>query len=119
MKKTGNILFVLKVLVFTYVISFLLLLIFAAIVFKMECGDNVISWGIAVIYFLSAFFGGMIAGKMKKSRRLIWGLIIGTAYVAVLVIVSLIMGNVVDGQTNIAIALGISIIGGILGGMFS
>lgn len=119
MKKFSKAIFVLKILLFTYLISFILLGILALIVYKTSCNDKIVFRGIILIYFLSTFLGGMSAGKIKKSKRLIWGAAIGAAYVIVLVVVSVIMGNAGIKESEIIVASIASLAGGMIGGMLS
>lgn len=119
MKIFHEVLFFVKIVVFTYVMSLLLLGILALVSYKTDCGENVISGGIIAIYFISAFVGGLFAGKVKKNRRIIWGIMVGLLYIAGLLIISIIAGKGISGGIEVTAALLAAIAGGIIGGMVS
>ena len=119
MKIFHEVLFFIKIIVFTYLMSLLLLGILALVSYKTDCSAKVISGGIIAIYFISAFIGGLFAGKVKKNRRIIWGITVGLLYLAGLLIVSIIVGKGISGGIEVAAALGAAVAGGIIGGMVS
>lgn len=119
MKILHEVMFFVKIVVFTYVMSLLLLGILALVSYKADCGKGVISGGIVAIYFLSAFVGGLFAGKVKKNRRLVWGVTVGLLYLAGLIIVSIAAGKGITGGTEVTAALVAAVAGGMAGGMVS
>lgn len=119
MKQNKGLVF-LKALAAAYVITGLLLLLLAFLVYRLEWDESKANIGIIAIYLLSGFAGGFMAGKCGKTRRFLWGLGIGAAYYIILTIVSLIMGQesgtpFVQMMTTMALCLG----SGMLGGMVS
>lgn len=119
MKVLHEVLFFVKIIVFTYLMSLALLGILALVAYKTDCSGKVISGGIIAIYFLSAFVGGLFAGKVKKNKRIIWGVTVGLLYVGGLLAVSVIMGKGTGQGIEIAAALAASVAGGVVGGMVS
>ena len=102
--------FLLKSLLFSYI--FLL--------YKLQLGEKAVNMAIIVIYVAATALGGFLAGKRMKSRRFLWGLLLGGAYFLILTAVSLIVGkgNIQMGSsffTTLVLCAG----GGMLGGMLS
>ena len=73
-----------------------------------------------VMYILVGFVGGFIIGKIKKSRKYLWGAVMGLLYFAVLLIVSLILKKGLDsGMQHILTTLILCTASGTVGGMLS
>ncbi len=114
------VIFMLKCLLFSYIVTVVLLAILAFLLYKLGLGEKFVSGAIIVIYVAATFLGGMIAGKRMKTRRFLWGLVMGAAYFVVLAVVSLVFahGNIQAGNsffTTLVLCAG----GGMLGGMMS
>ena len=114
------ILFLLKTLLFSYILTGILLALLAFLLYKMGLGEKVVTIAIIVIYVAATFFGGFMAGKKLKSRKFLWGMVLGAAYFLVLTALSLSagqeglqMGN--SFLTTLVLCTG----GGMLGGMLS
>jgi putative membrane protein (TIGR04086 family) len=121
-KEEGNIpvLFLLKCLLFSYIITGILLLLLAFLLFQFDLSEKIVAGGIIVIYVGSTFFAGFLAGKKLKNRKFLWGLVLGLAYFIVLVVVSLIVNHSLGGLThNFLSSLILCAGGGMLGGMMS
>lgn len=112
-------LFWLKVVLFTYVISMILLGILALITYKVDCSETVVKAGIIVIYFVSALAGGLVSGKTKKSRRLIYGLCSGAIYAVILMCISILVKSDAQIGVEFTVALITSLAGGTAGGVLS
>ncbi len=112
--------FLMKSLLFSYILTVLMLGVLAFLLYKLQLGEKAVSIAIIVIYVAATFFGGFLAGKRMRSRRFLWGLLVGGAYFIILAAVSLIAGkgNIQMGNsffTTLALCAG----GGMLGGMIS
>ena len=112
--------FLLKTLLFSYILTGVLLALLAVLLYKLRLEEKVVTLAIIVIYVAGTFFGGFVAGKRLKNRKFLWGLLLGTAYFAVLVLVSLAVGrgHIQLGNsflTTLVLCAG----GGMLGGMLS
>ena len=110
---------ILKVLILSYVVTAVMLLLLAALLFKMELSEGIVDGGIVSTYVLSCFLGGFVMGKLQKTRKFLWGLAIGCMYYIVLLAVSLIMkqeGAQVTGDllTSMALCIGSGMLGGML-----
>lgn len=103
-----------------YVITLLGLFILALLLLKFGLTEGMVEIGILVIYLLSVFLAGFFLGKVKKTKRFLWGMAEGTAYYLVLLFLSLFI------QKGLGAAAGevlttffLCAAGGTLGGMLS
>ena len=85
-----SVLTILKILLVMYLVTGLLLLILSAMLYKMQLSESVVSVGIVVIYVISGFLGGFLSGKVMKTRRVFWGMVMGGAYFLILVLGSIL-----------------------------
>ena len=119
-KKNEKIANVLKGLLVSYIVTGVLIMLLAFLLYKFALPERVVGIGIIVIYIFSTFLGGFLLGKNMKVKKYLWGLINGMAYFIVLVIVSLIVNG---GFQNTAGDFFLTMIlcggSGMLGGMFS
>lgn len=81
---------ILKILLVMYLVTGGLLLILSAMLYKMQLSESVVSVGIVVIYVISGFLGGFLSGKVMKTRRFFWGMVMGGAYFLILVLGSIL-----------------------------
>ena len=56
-----------------WVVTALLLLLMALLLFKLELNESKVSLGMTAVYVLSCFFGGLAAGKGGKKKKFLWG----------------------------------------------
>lgn len=121
-KETPNadILFLLKCLLLSYLLTGACLMLLALLLYKLRLSEQIVSIAIIVIYVAAVFLAGFLAGKRKKSRRFLWGLAMGLAYFAVMVLVSLAVNHSLNGlDTHFFTTLVLCGAGGMLGGMLS
>lgn len=114
------VLFLLKSLLFSYILTGGLLLLLALLLYKANLSQKVVSICIIVIYVLATFFAGFITGKKLKNRRFLWGALMGAAYFLVLAVISLAVNRqpgILSSSflTTLILCCG----GGMLGGMLS
>lgn len=114
------VLFLLKSLLFSYILTGIFLILLAFALYKFKLSEKVVSIAIIVIYVAATFFAGWFTGKHEKNRKFLWGLLMGCAYFLVLAGVSLAvnrsLGGVADSfLTTLVLCAG----GGMLGGMLS
>lgn len=114
------IVFLLKCLLFSYILTGGLLLLLALFLYKFGLSEKVVSIAIILIYVGATFFAGFVTGKKMKTRKFLWGLILGSAYFIVLVIISLVVNQSIGDITNSFLTtLVLCAGGGMLGGMLS
>lgn len=112
--------FLLKSLLFSYILTALLLAVLAFLLYKLNLSEKIVSAAIIVIYVAATFFGGFVAGKRMGSRKFLWGLLMGGAYFLVLAAVSLCVGkgSIQVGNsffTTLVLCAGGGMLGGMLG----
>jgi len=125
MEQTTNrgdipILFLLKTLLFSYILTGALLALLAFLLYKVGLTESIVSIVIIAIYVAATFFAGFVAGKRLKNRKFLWGLLMGSAYFLVLLGISMVLGEPA-GQLgdSVITTLVLCAAGGMLGGMLS
>lgn len=117
-KKNTTLLSILKILLFMYIITGIFLLVLTAMLSKMQLSESVVSIGIVLIYVISGFIGGLLAGKKMKTRKFIWGMVMGACYFLVLAIGSIVFHKGLDMEASrFATTLILCIASGMVGGM--
>ncbi|MBS6397178.1 MAG: TIGR04086 family membrane protein [Clostridiales bacterium] len=116
--QTGSIIRVMKALLVSYLVTGLLLLLIAGLLYRFRLDEGKVQIGIIATYILSCFTGGFLAGKMMKSRQFLWGVVLGLLYFLVMTLVSLAVNRDLQGSsasfiTSFFLCMG----GGMLGGM--
>ncbi len=107
-----------KCLIFSYILTGLLLLLMALLLYKLELSASMVSVGVILIYVLATFCGGFILGKCTGSKKFLWGLLLGVAYFVILLVVSLVANHSAETVANdVLTTLFICAGGGMLGGM--
>lgn len=89
-----------KTLLASYIVTILLMFLLAFILYKMKLDSAQASLGVTAIYLLSCAVGGFVTGKQMKSRRLLWGLLSGVLYFAVLLLLSLAVSGGLQGDVK-------------------
>lgn len=80
---------ILKILLLMYMITGILLVILAGLLYKLQLSESVVSAGVVIIYVVSGFLGGFVAGKIMKTRKFLWGMVLGGCYFLILVVGSI------------------------------
>ena len=109
-----------KIIILMYAITAILLFLLAILVQKFNWENDLISIGISVVYVISCFFGGFLAGKVQKTKKFIWGILLGLMYLMIMLVVTMIVkhgfhSTVSAFVINLLLCLG----GGMIGGMVS
>lgn len=111
---------VLKCLLFAYLLTIGLLFILAFMLYQFALSKSVVSACIIGIYVISCFFSGLMIGKVLEHKKFVWGIMMGSLYFAVLVIVSLIVNQRIENALmNLVTSYIICAGSGMLGGMVS
>ncbi len=107
-------------LFFSYLLSALLLTALAFALFRLKLTPSKVAAGVYVIYAVSCFLGGLMAGAGLRSRKFFWGLLSGLLYFLLLTLMSFLfnkgLGNDTAALTKV---LGICAVSGTIGGMIS
>lgn len=110
----------LKFLITSYLITGVLLLFLAFLLYKLRLSDSLVSAGIILVYILSTFLTGMLAGKTIGRKKYLWGLCLGGLYFLVLFLVSfLYKRNMHEIAQNLPFTMLLCLASGMLGGMLS
>ncbi len=111
---------VIKSLIAAYIITGILLLFTALLLYMLEPKQSLVSAGILLIYVLSSFLGGLLAGKGVGSQKFLWGLLTGAMYFAMLLLASWMFGGGIHSDIGeIATTLLLCLGGGMIGGMLA
>lgn len=110
----------LKCLMASYLITGVLLLLIAGLLYKFSLGETVIDICIIVVYCISSLLAGLLFSKGAASRRFLWGMAAGAAYFVIICVVSVIAEPGFDPISNscittLLICLGSGMMGGMLG----
>ena len=117
-KKNAVPLTLLKILLLMYIITGILLLAVTLLLSKLQLSEGAVSVAVVAIYVLSGFVGGLVAGKKMKSRKFLWGMIMGGCYFGVLVAGSVLFHQGIEMDlTRLATTLVLCIASGMVGGM--
>ncbi len=115
-----EVIFMLKCLLISYVLTAGLLLLLALMLYRFGLKENIVNICIIGIYITVTFLAGMIAGKRAQSRRFLWGLLMGVLYFIVLAGVSFAVNRSIQEVANNFVTVFLLCTGsGMLGGMVS
>lgn len=110
----------LKCLMAAYVVTGIMLVFLAALLYKLQLSENTVEIGIIVVYVVSSLLAGLFFSKGAKSRRFLWGMLAGAAYFLIICAISMalepdfaVMSN--SCLTTMAICVGSGMLGGMLG----
>ena len=105
-------------MIFMYMITGLGLILMAWMLEKFQLKSGFIEAGVIVIYVVSCWLGGFIAGKKMKMRKFLWGALLGIAYFLILFAVSAVINQgIPEDMVHMAVTLLICMAAGTLGGM--
>ena len=109
---------IVKALLAAYLLTGALLLLLAGLLYRFRLDEGKVQIGIILIYIASCFAGGFLAGKMMKTRKFLWGVLLGLLYFLIMTLVSLAVNRTLqDGMTGCLTTLLLCLGGGMLGGM--
>lgn len=116
----GKVIFITKCMLAAYILTAGLLLLLAFMLYRFGLSEKVVSICIIGIYIIVTFAAGLLAGKREGRRKFLWGLVMGTAYYVILVIVSLVVNRgLQDVAGNMVTVFLLCAGSGMLGGMIS
>ena len=109
-----------KALLASYIVTGLLLLVLALLLYKLRLSESAVNVGIIAVYVVSCFLGGFLEGKMMKTRKFLWGSVCGLLYFTILAVISLAVNQSFSGgSSHFVTTLALFLAGGTLGGMVS
>lgn len=111
---------VLKTLIAGYVITVVMLFIIALCLYKMSLGEQIVGAGVLVTYGVSVFVGALMLAKIQKSKRLMWGIVYGMVYFAIILAASIIANKGIScNWPGLAKTFAVCVISGLVGGFVS
>lgn len=103
-----------------FIISGVLLLLLALLLYQFDLTEAAVKIGVVVIYVVSGFFGGILIGKRMQEQKYLWGLAAGVLYFLVLFAASvLVRGGFTMDMTKAATTFVLCAASGMAGGMVS
>lgn len=117
---TERLIALLKCLMASYLITGIMLVVVAALLYKFSIKENVVNISIIAIYCISSLLAGLFFSKGAASRRFLWGMVAGAAYFLIICAVSMVVDQNFMPLSNscittLLICLGSGMIGGMLG----
>ena len=76
-RKESMLIPVLVILVTMYIITGMLLLLLAFLMYKLDLTEPVVNGAIIAIYIIAGFLGGFLMGKKAGVKKYLWGLLMG------------------------------------------
>ena len=120
MQKNIKVIWWIKSLLASYILTGILLLVLTFFMYKFELNEKIVSAAIVGIYVVSTLIGGMIIGKLTKSKRYLWGMVLGIIYFVLLLLITLGVYRTLNGDSvSIVTSLILCAGGGMTGGMIS
>lgn len=118
--KYGRLIALLKSLLAAYVITGLLLLLTAGLLYRFDLSENTVEICIIAVYVAASLLAGLFYAKGACGRRFIWGMGAGAVYFLIICVLSFILepGYVPWSNaciTTFFICLGSGMLGGMLG----
>lgn len=118
--RNGTAALIIKSVALSYIITGVLLLILAFILYKLELPASKIRIGVIIVYIVSNLAGGFYIGRKKGVKKYLWGGACAAAYILILLAVSLVASQSMgQDMTGIVTAVAACIGGGVAGGMIS
>ena len=117
---TERLVALLKCLLAAYLITGVMLVAVAGLLYKFSLGENVVDVGIIVVYCISSLLAGLFFSKGAMSRRFLWGMAAGAVYFLIICAVTFAVERQVHLMsstciTTLLICTGSGMLGGMLG----
>lgn len=116
-KKLGK-MFVITSLTATLVAA-VVLFILAILLEKLGLSEEYVRIGIYITYLISAMSAGVLAGKLQKEKKFMWGALAGSIWFLIVFVISLCMNRMSIDVRGLFPAIVCMIGGGMLGGMLA
>lgn len=110
----------LKILFLMYAVTFILLLLLAFALFRMELSEMFSKVWLIAVYIISGFAGGFLIGKRVGTKKFLWGFVIGIIYFLILFGISMLLYRGLPGDwLHLFTTLVLCAASGTVGGMVS
>ena len=109
-----------KILIVVYAVTAIMLFLLALLMKKFQWEQSVVTIGISISYIVSCFLGGFLMGKVQRTKKFIWGILMGLAYMIIMLMITMAVKHGLHSTMsefiiNLLLCLG----SGMLGGMIS
>ena len=101
------------------IITAVLLIISAFMLEKLGLSEGQVQIIIYIIYLLSALAAGLMAGKLQREKKFMWGALAGTVWFVVVLIASMTLSRMAIDTSGLFPAVVCMVGGGMLGGMLA
>ncbi len=101
------------------IITTVLLIISAFMLEKLGLSEGQVQIFIYIIYLLSALAAGLIAGKLQREKKFMWGALAGFVWFVVMLIVSMSLNHMAVDTGGLFPVVVCMVGGGMLGGMLA
>ena len=119
-RKESMLIPVMVILVTMYIISGILLLLLAFLMYRMDLAEPVVNGAIIAIYIIAGFFGGFLMGKRAGVKKYLWGLLMGALYYGVLLLVGVVLHQGLNGEpVHLLSTMVLCLLSATAGGMIS
>ena len=120
MQKNIKVIWWITSLLASYIVTGISHLVLTFFMYKFELNEKIVSAASVGIYVVSTLIGGMIIGKLTKSKRYLWGMVLGIIYFVLLLLITLGVYRTLNGDSvSIVTSLILCAGGGMTGGMIS
>lgn len=119
-KKESMVIPVMVILVTMYIITGILLLLLAFLMYRMDLAEPVVNGAIIAIYIIAGFLGGFLIGKKVGVKKYLWGLLMGALYYGVLFLAGLLLHQGMDADmVHLISTMALCLLSATAGGMLS
>lgn len=109
-----------KALLFSYIMTAVILLLLSFILYKTQIPSGAVSVGVILAYVLSTFVGGFFIGKKVESKKFVWGIVTGVLYFLIILLIAVILNKEVFSSVgSVLMVFAMCSLGGMTGGMIS
>lgn len=117
---TERLVALMKCLIASYLVTGVLLLAVAGLLYKFSLSEQIVEICIIAIYCISSLLSGLFFSKGAASRRFLWGMVAGALYFLIICGISAAVEpefNLLSNSsiTTLFICLGSGMLGGMLG----
>lgn len=114
----SRILQVVKGIAAAFLVSAVILIVLAFLMYRFELAESVVRGGIIAAYVFSCFVGGSVVSRRQEGKKYLWGILVGALYYVILISVSMIINKRMFVNIPGVVSSGVlCILGGMLGGM--
>lgn len=119
-RKESMLIPMLVILVTMYLVSGVLLLLLAFLMYQMDLTEPIVNGVIIVIYIIAGFLGGFLMGKKAGVKKYLWGLLMGALYYGVLILVGLFLHQGLEAEPiHLFSTMALCLLSAMAGGMIS